>query len=309
MKKKLIFFLCIAFLFTGCAKNKGDSGQKSFNQSNQKAYLEAKQENEIMNTYNKLMQKNITEKEIIEFVNNNIVKVSKTNASRLVLGIEVIQKKNIDKRTDEFFKGNYQQQIAKEIDYPITSDKIEKIKDPDVKHFLKSIVDSGYGIIMKEEAYYPTIDYRFFKKYRSYVNFEVKDYIDIMAMGYKGISIADANLVSDWDEIFKRAIKCERFLENYPNSQKIKAIKEQYLLYVRSYLYGADNTPAFRYDNNGLNRGLKTSYLTLKSRDLDRKLGKIIREYLIIIRKNNYNLTDEVQKYRENIIHKLEREV
>lgn len=322
MKKNLLLVLCLALLFTGCGKseklsnNKSDNKQEietkvtkeSSKQEDTKIKSEEEQE-KIINEFNSLMEGDVNEQQIIKFVDDNVSYLSKENASQIVLGIEEVQKKNLEKRIDDFFQGDIQERMSKEFDYRYSRDNIEDMKDAELKEYLLETINSGYKLIVPEGSYYPIQDYEIFKKYSKYVTDDVKDYIDLRALESNEASMVDAAIVISFDELFDRAIKSEEFIDNYPNYLRIDDIKQSYLFYVGSYLYGGNNTPAFDYMSNELNEIVKESYKAIDLNNQNSRLVKIIKEYLPILEANDYKLTDKVQKYRIDIMNKLKKEI
>jgi hypothetical protein len=69
------------------------------------------------------------------------------------------------------------------------------------------------------------------------------------------------------------------------------------------------NTPAFDYMDERLNEELKESYFSLDLNDTDSKFIQTLKEYIELLEKNNYKLTDEVQEYRNGIYNGFQKEL
>ncbi|MCY6355572.1 hypothetical protein [Clostridium sp. ZS2-4] len=325
MKHKLFMGVCLVILLTGCsssqtlhknaAKIQHDSNiisNKSSETSNNKINSSLEQE-QIMNEFNKLINtKDISEQEIIKFVDHNIKNISSDNASKLVLGIEEVQNKNYEKRINSFFEGNIQTKISKafayknNIDILDTMKGLDNVKDYELKKYLSEIIQCGYKIISSEGQYYPIQNYEYLKKYNNYITYDIKEYINIKSLDSAHPSTSDAAIIISWDEIFQRALKSENFLKKYPFSHKFEDIKQHYLFYAATYLYGTNNSPSFDYINNKLSNDILESYRTVSSnKSLKGDLVEITKNYLDILKKYNYKLTDEVETYRKNALNTL----
>lgn len=327
MKHKLFIGVCLVILLAGCsnsetlykntAKIQHDSNINS-NESSQNLNnkIKSSQEQEkIMNDFNKLINtKDISEQEIIKFADHNIKNISSDNALKLVLGIEEVQNKNYEKRINSFFTGNIQTKIAKaftdknSINVLDNMKDLDNVKDDELKKYLSEILQCGYKIITTEGQYYPIKNYEYLKKYNDYVTDDIREYINIKSLDSSHPSTSDAALVISWDEVFRRALKSEIFLRKYPSSLKAEDIKQQYLFYAATYLYGSVNSPSFDYINNELSNELLESYIKVSSdKSLEGDLVEIIKEYLNVLKKHNYKLTDQVENYRKNTLNNLEK--
>jgi hypothetical protein len=65
-------------------------------------------------------------------------------------------------------------------------------------------------------------------------------------------------------------------------------------------MYGLDNTPLFDYDTNVINPNAKNAYIKVTQNIGNSKLLTSIQDYLKVIQKSGYKLTDEVKKFRDN---------
>ncbi|SHJ95379.1 hypothetical protein [Tepidibacter formicigenes] len=308
MRKGIIFMIisCLTLLSTGCIKEEAVNTYKD-KTSKKVISIPQKRENRIVNNFQRLIEKNVSEKEIIEFVNKNINNVSKINASDFVLGIEKIQNNNIKNCIYDFFEGDIQEKLIAQFRYDFTIDNMEDIEDEYVKNFIKKVRGKGYKVVMKEGAYYPIIDYEIYKQYSKYVTDDIKDYIYLMAKECNEISVSNKRINISWDELYKRAVESEKIMNKHSNSQKINEIKALYLYYVEIYINGTYNSPTFNYIDKKLRNEVKKSYLGLDYEESE--LGKIIKDYLKVLDKNNYKLTNEVKKYKSFILENLKEKI
>lgn len=315
MKHKLFIGVCIVILLTGCSNSKilYENIVNIQHNSNIVSNEYSQEQEKIMKEFNKLINtKDISEQEIIKFVDHNIKNASSNNASKLVLGIEEIQSKNYEKRINSFFTGNIQTKMAKafvnknSINVLDTMKDLDNVNDDDLKKYLSEILECGYKIITTEGQYYPIQNYEYLKKYNYYITDDIKEYINIKALDSTQPSTSDAAIIISWDEVFERALKSEFFLKKYPSSIKSKDIKQQYLFYAATYLYGTNNSPSFDYINNKLPKDILESYIKVSSdKSIESDLVIIVKNYLDILKKHNYKLTEEVENYRKNALNNL----
>lgn len=310
MKKVIISIFILSLLLSGCTEenttNKGNKDEMQQQQEDNKE-IQQNQENGVMEEFSDLTSNDPTEKEVINFIDNNIEKVSKDKGTNLVLELEKIQEKNIQKRSDRFVNNDIQKKMNQAFDKNTSSYNINNIKDEEVKKLLQEIKSNGYKIMMSEGMFYPIIDYEIYKDYKSNVSQPMKEYIDIKALESNNIATSDAALVISWGEVLNRTIIKEKFIAEYQEFENIKEIKRQYLYYSMLYMYGTANTPAFDRDNK-LNDKLKASYSNIDF-NKDSMFLNELEEYIKVLKENNYKRNEEVDKTRNNIFKKIENEM
>lgn len=256
----------------------------------------------VMNDFNSLTQKDPSVEDVAVFINNNLANVSKEDAAKLVDEFEKIQKKNLQQFENMFISDSMQNKINSE--YKSITNQSD-IKDKEVKELLDKTKNSGYKVETAERTFFPIIDYSFYKKFSACVTPDMKDYIDIMAEESDKVPAKDAALVIGWDEVLKRALNQEKFINTHKDSVKINEVKELYKKYVTFTLYGANNTPLFSYDSKTLNPNAKDVYINAAANAGNSEYLKTIGEYLDLLKNNNYELTSEVGTYRDNVIKEL----
>ncbi|MDO7786206.1 hypothetical protein [Desulforamulus aquiferis] len=260
--------------------------------------------NAIMNDFNSLVQKDSAVDEIANFINNNISDVSKEDASRMVDKFEIIHKKNLSQLENMFFEDSVQNKINLEYKAIIAQ---TDIKDAELKELLAKTKNSGYKIETAEGSYFPIIDYDFYKNFSSYVTSDMKDYIDIMAVESNKVPAKDGALVIEWDEVLKRALNQEKFIQTHKDSVKINEIKQLHKKYATFALYGLNNTPLFSYDTKTLDPKAREVYLNTVTNAGDSDFLKTLDGFLNLVKDNNFMLTNEAEKYRENVVEKLDQ--
>jgi len=308
MKRFAPLGLILAMLVVaGCADNnvtKPDNNKQSkapVSVSNNTSQSGSNVQNELQ----KIMNQKTSPQELIAFANHNISKLSKADATRLVLHLESVQRSQIDSRTDAWLNPDIQAALL-QVDYNGTlDDMIKGTNHAKLKAMLTKTRDNGFKLIILEGAFYPIIDYEKYKIYQPYVNDDIEYYIDIAASESEQICTEDNGLVISWPELAMRTLRAESYIKKYPNSPRIADVREQYETYVTNYLYGANNSPAFDYDSKELDKSARKSYYELAKSADKSQVAELIKEYLPILEKNNYKRTPEVEQSLKNAENKL----
>jgi len=314
-KKKIIIGSVLIFtlaLQVGCSEK---ASEENLNNS-EPIKLEAKEnevidqndnkQNEIMDEFNSLVKKDMGLNETIKFIDKNISLLSKENASIMIDKLEEAQKENLQKLEEKFYAdGTVQFKMNKIYKPEFDINKIDNVKDNELKDLLTETRDSGYKIQTAEGSYFPIINYEFYRKYSSYVTSDIKDYIDIMAVESNKSPAKDAALVIGWDEVLKRALNQEQFINQYSDSVKIYDVKQLYKEYVSYILFGLNNTPLFNYDSKIIVDDAKSIYMKTIEDNTDSKLVDTLRGYFDVLKNSNYKLTDEIDEYRKNALENI----
>lgn len=262
-------------------------------------------EKQIMSEFDVIVSQKGNIAGIIGYIDKNISFISQDNATIMVDQLEKAQNQGLPALEERFYDQNLQIKIAKEYNPDLASGKIDGIKDQGLKAFLTETFIQGYKVDTAEGMYYPVINYEFYKKYNPSVTTDMKDYIDIMAIEANKPPAKDAAFVIGWDDILQRALQQERFINQHHESIKIEEVKQLYKKYVYFTFYGVNNTPLFSYSSNLMVPEAKSAFSKAVTSGGDTHLSKTLEGFWALVKKNNYKLTDEVKKYRENIIEKL----
>lgn len=262
-------------------------------------------ENKVMNEFQALLENNTALPEIIGFIDDNISAVSEENAIVMVDKLEELQNKLLPEMEEKFYDEDLQRKMSDAFMADFDISKIYEVEDAELKRLLSEAKESGYKVDTAEGMFFPVIDYEFYKKYAPYVTPDVKEYIDIMAAESNNAPARDAALVIGWDEVLERAIKQEKFIAQYKNSIKLDSVKELYKKYVTFTLFGLNNTPMFSYDAKAMDPEAKEAYMNILKSGGEGGYIKVISDFMNLLEKSDYKLTDEVAKFREGIIENL----
>jgi hypothetical protein len=257
---------------------------------------------EIMEEFDRLVDSEAGLDEIIGFIDDSIAQLSEEHASIMLDRLEGLQEKNLPVLDEKFYSDQTIQSGINKIYGPgFDMNTVDQMEDGRLKDLLAEAGNTGYRVETAEGMYFPIIDYKFYEKYSYYVTADMNEYIDIMAVESDEVPAKDAALVISWDAILERALRQERFLGQYPDSIKADQIRRLYKKYVSFTLFGLNNTPLFEYDTNTMKDDAKAVYKQAVGSGQDSGYLDTIREYIEVLEKDNFKLTDEVDKYRKNV--------
>lgn len=297
-----ILLLVFLTVLSGCAS----FGAKSINETTQQKVSEpiVNKDKAIVDEFKQLTQRNdFTTEELIKFINEKISVVSPENASMMILILEKKQQLDLTKLEEKYGNDTIQEKIAKNFRGDFSESYINSIQDKVIKDLLLETKNKGFKIETAEGFYFPVIDYSFYRKYQSNVTSDIAAYITIMSVESDKVAVKDAGLMISWDEVVKRATNQEGFIKEFSNSAKkedVKTLLKRYLIFA---LYGTNNTPLFSYEDKVMIPAAKKSYFeTIPNNGSEGSFSRIMSDYLTLVKKNDYKLTQEIDEYRKKAI-------
>lgn len=297
-----ILFLVFLTAVSGCAS----FGAKSINETTQQKMREpiVNKDKAIVDEFKQMTQRNdFTTEELIKFINEKISAVSSENASMMILILEKNQQGDLTKLEEKYGNDKIQEKIAENFRGDFSEGYINSVQDKEIKDLLLETKNKGFKIETAEGFYFPVIDYSFYRKYQSNVTADIAVYIDIMSAESDKVAVKDAGLMISWDEVVKRAMKQEGFIKEFSNSAKKEDVKQLLKRYLVFALYGTNNTPLFSYEDKVMIPAAKKSYLeTIPSNGNEGSFSRIMSDYLTLLKKNDYKLTQEIDEYRKKAI-------
>lgn len=306
------FFIAGAVITSGCsAKNStpaqapipDKSGGSKTSQSADPAAEKTNVQEKIKNDLAALLAGNPEAAALIRFVDKNISQVSRDDASKMVLHIEDAQKKNFEKLEEQYYKSEDIQIGLRKIYKPeFDFSGIDAIADKKLKELLIETRDNGFRVETAEGSYFPIINYQTYKNYVSYVTPDIGEYIGLMAVESNKVPAKDAAIVIGWDDVLSRALNQEKYIGSYSSSPRIKEVRELYKKYLSFVFLGANNTPLFSYDTKIMLPAAKTVYSDSVKNAGNSKLLGTLSEFIKLLDKNSYKLTDEVDRFRKSSI-------
>ncbi|PAF31746.1 hypothetical protein [Paenibacillus sp. 7516] len=282
---------------TGAA---GITGMAAAAPSDSDAKVTTSSSTAIYNTFQSTLQKKNGLSAADTYLESNINKVTTHHATLMVLQLENARIKGLTAMTDRMLVPNVQDKMIKAYKWNDSFTQLmERTKDSELRALLKEARDSGYRLVMLEGSLYPIMNYMAFQKYNSHVKPDIKQYINIMAVETGNLVAEDAALKIGYQEILNRALNQERFLQDYPKSNRVKQVRHLLNNYTLYTFYGLNNTPLFDYETNTMVANAQKGYKAVLQRnssedsDLLAKLGA----FMDVVTDAKYQKTSAVEKW------------
>lgn len=247
-----------------------------------------------------------------KYLLNHINEVSPWQATLMTLQLENMQNIKLadldQKMVAELFQSVlYEAHSSIGYEQKLTfSSLLKVIKDPTVRKLLQEASDLGFKLETSEGIYYPIINYETYKKFQPYVKPDIAAYIDIMAAESNQPTTSDAAFIITWDELIRRTLEKEAFLNNFPSSNRTSAVKNS--LYVGYLFYGSDNSPAYDWyteeEIRTIDPEVKKAYeKAVANREPNTKsvLLDTVDKILHLLDKSNDELTPEIKEITDHV--------
>lgn len=291
-----------AGLLTGCTTMvSNDTGSNKAADKNPPAVEESKQD-KIMPEFMALVEGNPKPNALIEFMDKNIAKVSKTDVSKMLEELEKARKSYLPALEEKYYGESIQKSLSEIYMIDFDLDKIYDTEDAELKSLITETRDMGYKVETAEGMFFPIMNYEYMKKFSPYVADDMKDYINIMAVETNKVPAKDAALIISWDEVIERALAQEGFIKKYVSSSEIGSMKELQKKYLIFMLYGLNNTPLFSYDTKMMDSEAKEAYTKAVKDNGGSDLMQLLGKYMEVSEKSNYKLSEEVDKFRKDAV-------
>lgn len=294
-----IFFMAALLVTSGCSGST-DGKAEQRDQGKEQARVES-----VLKEFHSLTAEGGTIKQQIQFIDDNIKTLPPEADSEIVLSLEKNLMNYQPVLEEKYWQQDIQSGLFEAFTTGIDINNGDLMKDPTLKDLLNETRASGFKVETAEGTFFPVINYEMFKQYTSLLTPDIQEYMNIMAEESNQAPAKDAALVIGWEEILQRALRQEKFIADYKESKKVNEIKQLYKKYMTFTYYGANNTPLFDYNAKTLNSEAKSVYLNAVKDTGSSVFLNNLSVFLDIAKKNDYKLTVEVEKYRENILKDL----
>lgn len=255
---------------------------------------------QIFNRYLTIVQSPNQIGSAIAYLRANISQVSSYQASLMVLHLENALQRNLPILEKKFFPTNVQETIGTVYQLGFSfADVRNRISNNEVKQLLNQASAQGYKLETAEGMYYPIINYSLFREFQSYVGADIQAYINIMAEESKQAAVKDAAIVIGYQQLVRRTVEMEKFVQRFPNSNRAAQIRELFERYQDFTFYGTNNTPLFDYDTKVMQPNAKTGYANILqwvSVD-DSSYLDTLGEFMKLVADHDYKETTEVRDF------------
>lgn len=251
-------------------------------------------------------------REWIAFFDEHLAGLPQEDADQLMQKLLVFYEEDLLKTQDEF-AGEAVNQALSELGWPIAEERVKQIKDAAVRETIESELAGGYKLETAEGMTFPVVDYGALKKYNPALSETMQGFIALLAMESDSKMASDGALSITWDELAERTVAYERYFTRFAGTPEAEQAKMLYYSrYLKTYLYGLDNTPNFDFATFKLSSEAKASYEhTVKSYP-DTKTAEYVQGFLDVLKaadwqvftKANGAQTDipEVKEYRDRVL-------
>ncbi|OMF61665.1 hypothetical protein MKY66_03940 [Paenibacillus sp. FSL R5-0766] len=236
------------------------------------------------------------------YLESHINQVTTHHATLMVLQLENARNKALTAMTDRLLVPNVQDKMIKAYKWNDSFTQLmSRTNDASLRALLQQARDSGYRLVMLEGSLYPIMNYMSFQKYISYVKPDIKQYINIMAVETSNLAADDGALVIGYQEILNRALKQERFLNEYPKSNRVQQVKNLMNNYTLYTFYGLNNTPLFDYETNKMTANAQKGYKAVLQRNSSEDSAFLtkLEKFMDIVNEAKFEKTAAVEKWLE----------
>ncbi|WP_339299220.1 hypothetical protein MKY92_03820 [Paenibacillus sp. FSL R5-0623] len=236
------------------------------------------------------------------YLESHINQVTTHHATLMVLQLENARNKALTAMTDRLLVPNVQDKMIKAYKWNDSFTQLmSRTKDTHLRALLQQARDSGYRLVMLEGSLYPIMNYMAFQKYISYVKPDIKQYINIMAVETSNLAADDGALVIGYQEILNRAMNQERFLNEYPKSNRVQQVKNLMNNYTLYTFYGLNNTPLFDYETNKMTVNAQKGYKAVLQRNSSEDSAFLtkLEKFMDIVTEAKFEKTAVVEKWLE----------
>ena len=308
MKKKnlLVLFLSIAMIFTITACKKEETPAEEPSPPVVEEPVEEAEEDEkkvILEEYQKLVDGEKSVEKLNEFIKENLPKVSQLEGNTMLDGLESAMKRELeDLRVElEDLDTDFELVNIIDVDGYLKEDKIDEIKNEDLKEKVEEAYENYYRILSREGSIEPVIDYTKLMDFGNKVTSEWKEYLELQSEELGNPAYADGALLITFDELGERILKIENYLNRYINGPRQEVLLENYEMHLINYYKGLPNTPIAEYDTNLIFENVFKSYQNIAANE-GYVTSSMIHEYMIAIRDNNMLVDDSIMNLADQYI-------
>ncbi len=244
-----------------------------------------------------LVKQNEEPEKMVALIQANIQKAGQDGAEIMVSGLEQLQESHLSEYTDLLLTEENQKILMETVQDLNNPDTYVGMENKDLAALLGKLRKSGYRFENFEGSWYPIVDYASNKQYTEYLSQEMKDYIELMAIESDKVSLKDAAIVIDLNDLSKRLILAENYIVKYGASPRIDRVKETYAGYLWSFVGGANNTPIYDFETKAIRPEIREAYEKFSRENPDLVSTKAVRNWLEVLRDGKY-IFDENTMYQ-----------
>lgn len=281
----------MALAFTGCSDDAKDK-EPDKNDLGKPVDFNEKDE-DIIEEFRIIKKTSPAPDLLIDFIDENIGKVSTEEADEMIDSLEALLEKNTHVYGGKISELDKDNELLK-----IDGDKkefqrknIKKIEDEKLKVEIEYLYSNMYKLINSEGEFYRTIDYSKLKVYSPYLSENLKKYIEVRSLESDNRFMIDGELTIGFEELADRIFKTEDYLKVASKYKRKEDMLKEYEYKISAYLKGLPNSPIMDYESKEINKEVLESYK--KTMDKEYEISHIVKDYIEFIRDRG-NIIDEV---------------
>ena len=304
MKRFLIILLAIGLVLTGCKKNNkpASNTDPSVSSTNKASESTSDITNEptqditsapvieinekVASEMRYMVLSDSTPQRLIEFVQNNINDVSPDEADKLLLILESVQ---------SAWLGYYKSSVnfnSKDITGMGTE-------------LLTEIEKNGFKLITIDNVKVPAINYDIYLNSGSFLSDWFTQYIEIANIESNKPAVCNGNLNISYEELENRILIASEFIKKYPQAIRINEVISCYEDYLFTYFYGYEPEPVFNTNTGKATKEHIERYKEFVKKNAGTVVSEYVTEYINLIEKGDYSLTEEIMNFLEETFSKL----
>lgn len=242
-----------------------------------------------------------------EFLLDNIKKVNKQNADKMVMDFEKLLIANFEQLSNKCISGKYKIIIeeAKKLDGSLD---FEKVKNEEYRREVKSIISSGYVLKMGEGDYYLYIDYEMINdKFSEYLSPKLKPYYELRKRELNKPTFIGEYVNVDFKEVKERAVILENFIndnKDFNNKDDLKLLMTRYTLGLLSIDY---ISKTLNSDTGKVDEIVKSTYADIKESNLIivkqavMAMDSLLEKYNYVIKPNDKEALKKINELKSMI--------
>lgn len=291
-----IIILVLTLALSGCKNKKPviEEPVKDSNESTENIVEEVDPE-DIMKDFNNLVESKNEPNKIVAFIDKEIDKLTNIEGNQMILQLERNLERSLESITDKIINLDSDGELIKiggsQLFFP--EDRVKDIKNEKLRKEIEKALDSKYKMINLEGTFYPIIDYEKLQNYNNNISPELKDYIAIKAIDSNIPVAIDAGLYISFDELSKRILKVEDYLQKYSGGYRQEEMLKNYRDKLEIYLLGLSNSPISDYESGKIEEKVLETYKKTANTK-DKITAYIVRKYLNSIEENEYIIDESI---------------
>lgn len=262
-------------------------------------------EERLMDDFRELAKDDPAPDVLIEWINQNIEKLSVESADELVETLSYSLELHKPIYEEELNQSNYQEELLliDGLSENFGESKLDQIENQELRKLVDYLYKNNYRLVNLEGAFYPIIDYEKLEDCAPYLTDEFQEYLAIKSMETKNRSMADAALMIDFEDLAKRILQEEDYLKMTSSNERKEDILEDYEYKINAYLKGLPNTPISEESGNRVKDEVLASYQEVANQDYE--ISRVVADYLERIEANNQKIDDGLLTEAEDLIKDL----